>query len=183
MSKMVAIGVGDNHEAVLWHHSVLIGNLRWILMDVEDLQQYADALNEHDIEKTLSAEDYRQLGEGAEIVATDPFGDKVLRLTDGNYLKLFRVKRAFSSARFWPYSRRFADNAKRLAALDVPVPQVLETCRIPSIQRTAGRYWEKRYANWGLPLMPRWFGILVLFMGSCMIRAFITDHCTWVMSW
>ncbi|HAK53099.1 MAG TPA: toluene tolerance protein [Gammaproteobacteria bacterium] len=92
------------------------------------------------MQKTLTVEEYRALREGVEIVANDPFGDKVLRLENGNYLKLFRVKRFVSFARFWSYSRRFAYNARRLADLDIIVPEIFEICRISSIRRSGVIY-------------------------------------------
>ena len=88
----------------------------------------------------LSAEDYRELRANAELVTADPFGDKVLLLEDGDYLKLFRVKRLWTSARLRPYAKRFANNTRRLADLDIPVPSVRALYQIPAIARTAVRY-------------------------------------------
>ena len=88
----------------------------------------------------LSADDYRELRANAELVTADPFGDKVLLLEDGDYLKLFRVKRLWTSARLRPYARRFANNIRRLADLDIPVPRVRAQYQIPGIARTAVRY-------------------------------------------
>ena len=67
----------------------------------------------------LSQKKYELWRSGAEVTAADQFGDKVLHLEDGTYLKLFRIKRLFSSARLFPYWRRFASNANRLAELGV----------------------------------------------------------------
>ena len=96
--------------------------------------------NNSHIQKTLTTKDYRRLREDAEIVSNDPFGDKVFLLPYGNYLKLFRVKRFLSSARLWPYSKRFAYNAKRLNARDIIVPKIIEIYQIPSIGRSAVIY-------------------------------------------
>lgn len=96
--------------------------------------------NNSPMQKTLTAEEYGALREGIEIVANDPFGDKVLRLENGDYLKLFRVKRFFSSARFWSYSKRFAYNARRLADRDIMVPEIVDICQIPSIHRSGVIY-------------------------------------------
>lgn len=78
--------------------------------------------------------------EGTEVLEVDQHGEKVLRLADGSILKLFRRRRVVSSAAFYPYARRFANNAAALARLGVPVPQVVDVLRIPSIGRDAVRY-------------------------------------------
>ena len=78
--------------------------------------------------------------EGAEIVERDRFGDKVLRLTDGSFLKLFRRKRLISSAAWYPYAQRFADNATVLEKLGILVPRIIDVMRIPSVKRDAVRY-------------------------------------------
>ena len=53
--------------------------------------------------KSLTNEEYLAMRAGADVTAADEYGDKVLLLRDGTYLKLFRVKRLFTSARFFPY--------------------------------------------------------------------------------
>jgi hypothetical protein len=81
------------------------------------------------------------LREGAKVLEVDHYGEKVLRLVDGTILKLFRRRRRLiSSAALFPYARRFANNAVALAKLGIPVPQVIETLRIPSIKRDAVHY-------------------------------------------
>lgn len=83
---------------------------------------------------------YEALRDGAIVLEADRFGDKVLRLADGNFLKLFRRKRLISSALFYPYAQRFADNAKALCKRGVPCPEIIEVYRIPSIERDAVHY-------------------------------------------
>ena len=61
-------------------------------------------------ELDLSA--YESLRAGATVLEADKHGDKVLRLPDGNFVKLFRRKRLISSAALYPYAQRFADNAR-----------------------------------------------------------------------
>ncbi|MEZ5480832.1 MAG: hypothetical protein R3E73_01270 [Porticoccaceae bacterium] len=90
--------------------------------------------------KKLSNEAYLTLREDATVIEADSHDDKVLLLRDGTYLKLFRVKRLITSARFSPYSKRFARNANKLRALGIPTISVIQTYRIPSIQRTAVHY-------------------------------------------
>jgi glycosyltransferase involved in cell wall biosynthesis/tRNA A-37 threonylcarbamoyl transferase component Bud32 len=90
--------------------------------------------------KKLSKEDYLTLREGAEVIESDSNGDKVLLLTDGTYLKLFRVKRLITSARLRSYSIRFTENAQKLTKLSIPTVSVINTFKIPSIQRSAVHY-------------------------------------------
>jgi hypothetical protein len=90
--------------------------------------------------KQLEHADYLTMRAGAAVLEADGFGDKVLRLSDGTMLKLFRRKRFFSSAAWYPYAQRFADNAAALGKRGVPVPRVIEVMRIPSIARDAVHY-------------------------------------------
>ena len=90
--------------------------------------------------ETISQAEYLALKEGAKVLEADPWGEKVLRLADGTILKLFRRKRWFSSATLYPYAKRFVANAKALARLGIPVPDILRIVRIPSIGRDAVHY-------------------------------------------
>ncbi|MDT3736057.1 MAG: lipopolysaccharide kinase InaA family protein [Denitratisoma sp.] len=88
----------------------------------------------------LEHDDYLALRAGARVLERDRFGEKVLALADGSYLKLFRRKRLISSAAWYPYAQRFADNAAALAARGIPCPSVDGVYRIPAIRRDAVRY-------------------------------------------
>lgn len=90
--------------------------------------------------KTLTQQEYLAMREGAAVLEFDRFGDKVLRLSDGSMLKLFRRKRLLTSAALFPYARRFARNALTLARLDIPVPQVIAVGRIPELARDFVHY-------------------------------------------
>ncbi|MCJ1883592.1 lipopolysaccharide kinase InaA family protein [Pseudomonas sp. LA21] len=83
---------------------------------------------------------YEDLRQGASVLEADRFGDKVLRLADGNFLKLFRRKRLISSALFYPYAQRFADNARTLRRRGVPCPEIIGVYRVPSIERDVVHY-------------------------------------------
>jgi len=78
------------------------------------------------IKTKLSNEMLTTLTAGAQVVEEDSLGPKVYRLTDGNFLKLFRRKRLISSALFVPYSDRFWRNALRLKELGIPTLTPLE---------------------------------------------------------
>lgn len=90
--------------------------------------------------QTLSHDQYLSLRANAMVLERDRHGEKVLALADGSYLKLFRRKRLISSAAWYPYARRFADNAEALAQRGIPCPVVNEVYRIPSISRDAVLY-------------------------------------------
>jgi len=53
----------------------------------------------------LSHDQYRSLRADAQVIEADGHGEKVLRLADGTFVKLFRRKRLISSALFYPYAK------------------------------------------------------------------------------
>ncbi|MBL8396365.1 MAG: toluene tolerance protein [Candidatus Accumulibacter sp.] len=103
--------------------------------------------------KKLAHDDYLALRAGAVVLEADGFGDKVLRLADGTMCKLFRRKRLLSSAAWYPYAQRFADNAATLAQRGIPVPGIIDVLRIPSIERDAVHY--RPLVGWTLREMRR----------------------------
>lgn len=90
--------------------------------------------------QTLTHDAYLALCAGAQVLERDLHGDKVLRLANGDYLKLFRRKRLISSAAWYPYAQRFADNAAALRQRGIPCPEVVAVFRIPTIKRDAVLY-------------------------------------------
>lgn len=90
--------------------------------------------------QTLEHDDYLALRAGAQVLERDRHGDKVLQLADGSYLKLFRRKRLISSTAWYPYAKRFADNARALAERGIPCPSVIGLYRIPGASRDAVHY-------------------------------------------
>ncbi|HMX69204.1 MAG TPA: toluene tolerance protein [Accumulibacter sp.] len=90
--------------------------------------------------KIMPPDAYLALRAGATVIEADSFGEKVLLLVDGSMLKLFRRKRLLSSAAWYPYAERFADNASALRQRGIPVPEVIDVFRIPSIGRDAVHY-------------------------------------------
>ncbi|MFF7706341.1 phosphotransferase [Pseudomonas sp. NPDC007930] len=90
--------------------------------------------------RALADADYQALRQGAEVIEADASGDKVLRLADGNFIKLFRRKRLVTSAALLPYARRFALNAGHLARRGIPCPTILAIWRVPSIRRDLVHY-------------------------------------------
>lgn len=63
--------------------------------------------------------------EGAQIIEFDPRGLKVLKLANGNILKLFRLRNQWSIARWHGYAQRFCANAKRLHQLHIPTVNIV----------------------------------------------------------
>jgi hypothetical protein len=88
----------------------------------------------------MDLKDYLVLREGAKVLEADQYGEKVLRLADGTFFKLFRRKRLVTSAALLPYARRFVNNALVLAKKGVPVPNVIDLVRIPELGRDAVHY-------------------------------------------
>lgn len=83
---------------------------------------------------------YEDLREGGTVIEKDFYGDKVIRLADGNYIKLFRRKRIFSSALLFPYAKRFVSNAEKLKRLNITTVTPLALYWLPHIKRTAVHY-------------------------------------------
>ncbi|MBW2186719.1 MAG: toluene tolerance protein [Deltaproteobacteria bacterium] len=83
--------------------------------------------------ESISAETYDQLICSATILEKDGHGEKVLLTEDGSIVKIFRLKRLLSGAIFYPYVRRFSDNAKRLQQRDVLTIDIMKLgrCRQP----------------------------------------------------
>lgn len=88
----------------------------------------------------ISHEQFLLLRDMAEVLEADHHGEKVLRLADGNILKLFRRKRLLSSAAVYPYAQRFADNTRALECRSILCPKILNVFRIAQIQRDAVHY-------------------------------------------
>ena len=80
--------------------------------------------------KKLSASGLQQLSNDAQVIEEDGLGPKVLRLSDGSFLKLFRRRRWYTSGSFNPYSERFAVNSEQLRQMGIPTPQVLNLYRL-----------------------------------------------------
>jgi hypothetical protein len=79
----------------------------------------------------LSTRQYRALTEHAEVVARAAEQVKVLRLANGDLAKLFWMRRKPSSGWFYPYTIRFARNARRLNEMGIPSMRVKRTHFVP----------------------------------------------------
>ncbi|RRJ82346.1 toluene tolerance protein [Aestuariirhabdus litorea] len=90
--------------------------------------------------KTLNAPEFSSLTHQATVLEEDGYGVKVMKLNDGSFLKLFRLKRTFSSALFYPYAKRFAANAAELQRLGVPTPRVIQCFSVAEPKRNCVHY-------------------------------------------
>ena len=80
--------------------------------------------------KVVTPSALQQLIADARVIEEDGLGPKVLRLTDGSFLKLFRRRRWYTSGSFTPYSDRFAVNSVQLRGMGIPTPQILDLYRL-----------------------------------------------------
>lgn len=85
--------------------------------------------------EVIDKEKFEEMRMDAEVLESDGHGDKVLRTPQNQIIKLFRLKRKLSSAVYYPYSQRFADNATKLKALGFQTINVTGVYNVPSIKR------------------------------------------------
>ncbi|WP_236033076.1 lipopolysaccharide kinase InaA family protein [Pseudomonas schmalbachii] len=90
--------------------------------------------------KNLSEAELDALLLGAQTIEEDGLGLKVARLSNGDFLKLYRRKRLLSSALWSPPARRFARNAERLRQLGIAAPMIEALLLIPSRNLNAVQY-------------------------------------------
>lgn len=90
--------------------------------------------------RKLGQDEYEKGLQDAELLEQDTFGPKVYELSDGRILKLFRIRRRFSSNLYLPYAKRFARNAERLAARGFSTISVESWGRVPHLRRQFALY-------------------------------------------
>ncbi len=90
--------------------------------------------------KTCSVDLYHHLIAGATVLSRDTHGDKVLETTGGLIVKVFRIKRIFSSARLIPYARRFNRAARELKARGIPSVEMKDIFHIKGTNKDAVVY-------------------------------------------
>ena len=88
----------------------------------------------------LSTEALDSLLSGGDVLEQDEHGDKIIRLQTGDILKIFRVSRKISCARFYTHARRFFRNAERLHQLGVNTVVCKRLYHFPSWDKTAVLY-------------------------------------------
>lgn len=90
--------------------------------------------------QSLSSEQFTAMRKDAEVVERDGHGDKVLRRSDGSYLKLFRRKSWLSKTVFFPPAARFAANAAELERLGIPCPRIISLYKLSNPYRSVVHY-------------------------------------------
>jgi len=90
--------------------------------------------------KNLALDEYNQLTRSSTVLAEDGYGKKVILLQDQSIIKLFRIKRFFSSATIYSPARRFARNAEKLKHFKILTVTIIDVFRIKAIKRTAVHY-------------------------------------------
>lgn len=90
--------------------------------------------------QVLSEEQFHSWRTDARVLEKDRYGEKVLLLSDGTILKLFRRKSWFSKTLIFPPAKRFADNAAALQRLQIPCPQVIATYKLLNPYRSVVHY-------------------------------------------
>lgn len=88
----------------------------------------------------LSPEQLEAWQTPATILEQDERGIKVMRLNDGQILKIFRIRNAYSLARWYSYARRFCKNAGRLHHLDVSTIHIKQLYHLETPGVTAVLY-------------------------------------------
>ncbi|MGH8529950.1 MAG: hypothetical protein ACRETN_08945 [Nevskiales bacterium] len=78
----------------------------------------------------ISRAEFERLIAGAEILERQGGGLSALRTPDGRIIKLWQRRRGLSSDRIWPYSRRFADNCRRLLRRGIAAPRIEQAYRL-----------------------------------------------------
>jgi tRNA A-37 threonylcarbamoyl transferase component Bud32 len=85
--------------------------------------------------KKLSIKDYENIITNSSIIVEDQYGPTLLKLSNGNFAKLFRIKKVLSSAWIYPRSKRFVLNANKLEKLNIPTVKVIDFYKINDIKQ------------------------------------------------
>lgn len=104
---------------------------------------------------SLSNTSLERLLEDSQTIEKDGHGVKVARLSNGDFLKLYRRKRLLSSSLWAPPAKLFARNAHCLMELGINAPTVKDLFIIPARQLSAVRYQPLP----GETLRQRWRGM------------------------
>ncbi|MFW5431482.1 MAG: hypothetical protein ACKE5M_06020 [Methylophilaceae bacterium] len=78
--------------------------------------------------------------EGGKVLEQDERGTKVIQLTNGNIIKVFRLRSLISGARIYSYARRFCRNAIRLEAHGINTVKVIKLYHFEGNSNTAVLY-------------------------------------------
>lgn len=87
----------------------------------------------------ISSAQLAALGRGGQVLEQDSHGPKVIRQDSGLMLKIFYPRRGLSLSRLFPTALRFARNAERLRALQIP------SLRVERVYRAQDRVFATLY--------------------------------------
>lgn len=90
--------------------------------------------------ESLTTSDFDIMCEGGKVLEQDERGVKVMQLTDGNIIKVFRLRSLISGARLYSYARRFCRNASRLRAKGVNTVTIKKLYHFDGSSNTAVLY-------------------------------------------
>jgi len=88
----------------------------------------------------LAKPQFEQMLQGAAVLEQDERGIKVMRLANGDMLKVFRVRNRYSVARIYSYARRFCRNALRLQKSGIPTIHIKQLFHLEAPAETAVLY-------------------------------------------
>ncbi|MDP2154041.1 MAG: toluene tolerance protein [Methylotenera sp.] len=88
----------------------------------------------------LTHDTFDQMISGGEVLEQDERGYKVIKLSSGDILKVFRLRRQLSGARIYSNARKFARNAERLKALGVNTVHIKQLYHFEHSTNTAVLY-------------------------------------------
>lgn len=84
----------------------------------------------------ITRKQFQRFFEGEyKVIEQDQHGIKVVETSDHKIIKIFRLKRYFSSALFKPYALRFKINAETLKTLEIPSVEVEKLAYCPVEKR------------------------------------------------
>jgi len=88
----------------------------------------------------LDSSQLEQMCQGGTVLEQDERGIKVIRLQNGDMLKVFRIRNRFSVARIYSYARRFCRNAARLQKVSIPTVHIKQLYDLEAPAETAVLY-------------------------------------------
>jgi hypothetical protein len=91
--------------------------------------------------ETLSAQAWKACCNQSEVISTHSvFGPKVIRLSTGEYIKVFNAKSGLTKRKLFPKYKKFYQNAERLKALGFHTITITHIYYLPHINAYAVRY-------------------------------------------
>ena len=91
--------------------------------------------------ETLSAQAWKACCNQSEVISSHSvFGPKVIRLSTGEYIKVFNAKSGITKRRLFPKYKKFYNNAKKLKELGFHTIDITHVYYLPHINAYAVRY-------------------------------------------